>query len=452
MNIKTRILAIAVLCTVILTSVFIVSGDALISPALEAVEKQINLKKCGVINSNISFSASEIDKTLYSKAEFIKIESLPDKSVGVLKLGNLALSENQLISREDFDKIVFSPVEDIVGNTSFRFSNVTFKQPDTAVNCTLYVLDEVNLAPVALSHSIKTAESISVFGFLKGKDPENDGMVYKIVSYPSHGSVSISGGTEGHFCYTPQSGYTGKDSFEYMVTDIYGNKSEGAAVDVTVSKPVASIRFDDLEKHWAHNSAIRIASKGLMNGAYDETAGAFNFNPNTEVTRGDFLAMALISAGKEKEIAFTGVTSFADDESIPMNIKSYAEYAAVNGIINGYTLEDGSRIFASNEPVTRAEAAVIVDRILALPASGADISVFADFSSVPMWADSAISNLTACGIFNGTGFGEIMPDSHITRAETAEILCNVEDYTVEVMSQAGKEKKKSIFNLFGLIG
>lgn len=452
MNIKTRIVAIAVLCTVIFTSVCIVSGDALISPALEAVEKQINLKKCGVINNNINFSTSEIDKTLYSKAEFIKIESLPDKAVGVLKLGNLALSENQLISREDFDKIVFSPAEDTVGNTSFQFRNVTFKQPDTAVNCTIYVLDEVNLAPVASSHSINTGESISVFSFLKGKDPENDGMIYKIVSYPEHGSVSLSGGTEGHFCYTPQSGYTGKDSFEYMVTDIYGNKSEEAKVDISVSKPAASVRFDDLENHWAHNSAIRIASKGLMNGAYDQAAGAFNFNPDTAVTRGDFLAMALISAGKEKEIAFTGVTSFADDENIPMNIKSYAEYAAVNGIVSGYTLEDGSRVFASSEPVTRAEAAVIVNRILALPESGADISVFADVSSVPMWADSAISNLTAYGIFNGTGFGEIMPDKAVTRAETAEILCNIEDYTVKAMSQAGKEKKKSIFNLFGLIG
>lgn len=428
MNKKTRIFISSFVCICLLCAVCVTAGSVLISPAIEEIEKHITLKKCTVVNDNISFSSSDFDDSFCMKSEFIKLESLPDTSLGVLKLESLDLFENQIIARDDFDKIVFCPRENVSGYTEFSFCNATTKQSQVSVSCIINVLEEINLAPCAVSQKISTGTNISAFKFLKATDPEYDELSFEVVSYPAHGSVTISDDSSGYFCYKPESGYSGKDSFVYMVTDKYGNKSEKAKVEINVAKIASDIVFSDLEGHWACNSAVKTASKGLMEGVYDTETGAYNFNPGDAISRGDFLAMALISAGKESEISFVTETSFADNDSIPMNIRSYAEYALVSGIVNGHVTDDGKRVFASNEPLTRAQAAVIVNNILKLPDTDNDITVFADSASIPDWAGSAVANLTSCGIFNGTGYGEIRPESIVTRAEAAEILCNIDDF------------------------
>ena len=161
---------------------------------------------------------------------------------------------------------------------------------------------------------------------------------------------------------------------------------------------------------------------------------------------------ALICAGKESQIEFVDKTSFDDDELIPVNIKSYVEYARTNGIVNGYTLDNGQTVFASSDPISRAEAAVIVDRILSLPDNDTVITgQFDDCASVESWAGQALANLNAIGIFKGNGYGEMLPDNNVTRAETAEILCSICDYSTETVSSSQKSKP-NILNLFGLLG
>lgn len=420
-------------CILLLSAVCIAAGSIKISPALEQIEKSLELKKCGITGNPVRFEKSDFDGVLCMKTDFIKIESLPEASDGKLCIGNIALAENQLIAREDFDKLVFSPAHVEVCTASFSFSDATAGQPEVTAKCTVNLLDEINLAPETGDQTVNTSKNISAFKFLKAADPENDALSFEVVSYPAHGTVKVFDGDNGYFCYTPKNGYVGKDSFEYTVTDVYGNKSKAQTVSIKVSRPVSDVYFSDLENHWAHNSAVKTAAMGLMGGSYDSD-GNYNFEPDSAMTRGDFLAMALISAGKENDITFVDKTSFADDASIPVNIKSYVKYAADNGIISGYTDEYGQKVFASNSPITRAEAAVIVDRILSLPVGKTDLSVFSDAGVVPVWATSAISNLTSYGIFNGTGFGEIKPESTVTKAETAEILCNIGIYT-ETLNQ-----------------
>ena len=429
MNTRTKKITAVSLCVLLLSAVCLAAGTSILSPALYLLENKINMKKCGVVNTDVAFSAADFDDVLRSKPDFIKITELPDPAVGTLRINELAISKNQLIARDDFSKLVFSPMENTTGNAAFRFESASSGQKAVSVNCTVYVLDEVNLAPAVGSQSIATSENIAAFKFLRAADPEGDAMVFEILSYPAHGSVRLSDDSSGYFCYAPAAGYTGKDSFEYTVCDEYGNRSKPCKVNITVNKPVSGVYFDDMSEHWAHGAAVRIASKGLMPGSIDAATGETRFEPEQTVSRGDFLAMALISAGKESDVSFVTETVFADDAEIPVNIKSYAAYAKANGIVSGYSYEDGTTVFASTEPITRAEAAVVVDRILALPnAKTAEMSVFTDCAAIPSWAERSMANLTACGIFNGTGYGEIQPESVLTRAETAEILCNVETY------------------------
>lgn len=413
-----------VVCVFMLSAVCFAAGSTLLSPALEHIGKQIEIKKCGIINSDVRFSASDFDEVLCTKAKFIKIETLPDASCGVLSVGDVPVSVNQIIAREDFANIVFSPANDIITEASFSFSNATTGENSVTASCTVCVLDEINLAPEAGSQTLNTAENISAFKFLKAADPENDPLTYEIVSYPRKGTVTVYENADGYFSYTPKRNFTGKDSFSYVATDAYGNKSNTATVEIAVSKPASDIYFDDLENHWAHNSAISVSAMGLMKGTLSDD-GSLNFEPTQPVSRGDFLAMALISAGKEKDISFVDKTTFSDDELIPINIKSYVQYALDNGILSGYTGSDGLTVFNSTSPITRAEAAVIVNNILSLPGFNLEYDSFSDSEDIPTWATSAISILSSYGVFNGTGFGEIMPDSFVSRAETAEIICNI---------------------------
>lgn len=406
------------------------AGGALLSPALSHIEKQLTLKKCTVYGENVRFSKTDFDGVLCSDVDFIVIEELPEASSGKLMLSSLKLSENQIIERADFGKIVFCPSSPQISEASFVFSNATSGEPDLSVQCVIRFLEEENRSPIASDQTFSTYENISVFKFLQISDPDDDEISLQVVSYPTHGTLRIENGSDGHFSYTPVKGYTGSDSFEYVAVDRYGNKSRKATVRVNVSETGSDIYFDDLSQHWAHNSAIKTSSMGLMSGVTDED-GRLCFMPQGTVTRGDFLAMALISAGREPEIEFVTKTSFDDDADIPMNIKSYAEYARKCGIVTGFATETGEVLFNSGAPITRAEAAVIIDRILVPDTEEADISVFADSGAAPSWASPSLSRLTRCGILHGTGFGELLPKSSVTRAQAAEMMCNIRAYAEE---------------------
>ncbi len=446
---------VSVLCCLLLLTLVGTAGGALLSPAMPSLEKQITLQKCGVAGRNIRFSAADFDDTLHTKPEFIRVDTLPDAATGTLMLGIAPICENQLIARNDFNQIVFIPADSSVGSAAFTFSNATAKQSDVAVSCTMNLLEEVNLAPSVGSQTITTGESISAFKFLKAADPENDAMRFEIITYPAHGAVHISENANGYFCYTPQKKFVGSDSFEYAAVDCYGNKSMPTKVNIHVTKTAYDVDYDDMNDHWAHNSAVNVSAWGLMTGVTDTETGNYLFMPEETVSRGDFLAMALIAAGKEANIEFTAQTSFDDDADIPVNIKSYAEYAKTNGIVSGYTDENGNCRFASTTPITRSEAAVILDRILALPENSEKsdaVSTFIDCSAIPAWANQALVKVASCGIFNGTGFGEILPEDTVTRAETAEILCNMQNYLAETFRPEKAQKSRNLFNLFGLIG
>jgi len=93
------------------------------------------------------------------------------------------------------------------------------------------------------------------------------------------------------------------------------------------------------------------------------------------------------------------------------------------GYIHGW-MQDGRRVFAPKETITRAEAAVMLGNMLD-PAVPTVKPIFADAARVPEWAYDALSALNAVGVFRGTGSGVIAADSKITRAQAAQILCAV---------------------------
>lgn len=112
--------------------------------------------------------------------------------------------------------------------------------------------------------------------------------------------------------------------------------------------------FDDVsEDYWAHNAIATLASLGILNGMTED-----HYDPNRQITRAQFAAIcarfAYTLTGLGGQTSFTDVPAshWAHDE---------IETAVSYGWINGY--DDGS--FNPGAPITRAQAAAIVNRMFA---------------------------------------------------------------------------------------
>lgn len=216
------------------------------------------------------------------------------------------------------------------------------------------------------------------------------------------------------FVYTPYEDKTGKDSFTYVAVDAVGNASDPATVKLRIEKPDTKVTYSDMEGDPAHKAAIRLAEEGIYVG--ECMGGAYFFQPDAAVTRGEFVAMAMDAAGVE---ALAGVerTGFADDEAIPTWAKAYAASALKAGLVQGSRDADGQVVFQAEEPITAAEAAVLLDRALQVTDVSAETWAA---EGVPVWAAQSAANLATCGVLPA---GSTL-ESTLTRGEAAQMLCS----------------------------
>ncbi|MEK9727815.1 MAG: glycine-rich protein [Candidatus Margulisiibacteriota bacterium] len=73
---------------------------------------------------------------------------------------------------------------------------------------------------------------------LNGSDADGDSLTYSVVTTPSNGTVSISGGVA---TYTPNANYAGSDSFTYKAND----SEDDSDTNATVSISIIEADFDD---------------------------------------------------------------------------------------------------------------------------------------------------------------------------------------------------------------
>ncbi len=415
-----------------------------LSPGLVIIKNKLELKKCGVINCDISFTSEEFTKHISgttgdSKPEFITLVSLPSPANATLKLAGRDVVAGQSISMNNLDLLRYVPCVNTASVDGFEFT-VDGGKKEHALSCIVSILSELNVAPESKAQSVSVVESSEIIKYFKAADPDGDNMVFEIIRYPENGVVTIKDEASGLFSYAPTDGFTGNDSFMYVASDIYGNQGNPTAVEINVEKGNPSIVLSDMNGHWAKNSALKICASGLM--LPERTGLLSNFSPEKPVTRGDFLAMAMIITGNESKVSPDAVTTFADDSGIPANIRCYAAAAYSMGVISGYE-QGGKRFFNWESTITRSEAAVILDRLIDAPSP--DIHAeFADAAAVPGWASDSVQTLVSLEIMNGDGTGSISPGKLLTRAEAAELLCNAAEY-LEAEQERQKKEEKNCF-------
>lgn len=269
-----------------------------------------------------------------------------------------------------------------------------------------------NARPIAENIELETYRSVSVSARFKAVDPDGDEVTFELVDMPKKGTVKVE--EDGTFTYTPDSGKRGRDTFTYIACDPKGGLSNKATVTIEIRKQQTDITYSDIAGTGLEYPAVALAERGVFMG--DAIAGRYFFRPAQTVTRGEFVAMCLALSGTEtlKDIVRTG---FYDDDKIPQWVKPYVSTALMNGLITGCKTEDGRLVFNANDPITVAQAAVILNNMLR--PTDVSVSAFAEMTSLPSWAHQAGANLDACDILPSETADY---NAYLTRAQAAEML------------------------------
>ncbi|MBR3424325.1 MAG: S-layer homology domain-containing protein [Clostridia bacterium] len=391
-----------------------------LSPALDIISETKCMTKTGLLFSDVKFKEEDFTAAIGIEPSSVTFTSLPSAADGTLCLSTRPVSVNQTVSRANLDLLRFIPSGD-VRETSFRFTT----DRSYTVACYIKLAGEVNRAPVTSSGDafstvslITTERDVTCYGTLTGSDPDGDKVTFEITKYPGRGLLTLTDLNTGEFCYTPYEGTVGADSFSYRVFDEYGNYSDEADVTVRTSKRSTGIELSDMTGHWGQNAAL--AAVGIRAMTVTERDGKYLFEPDEAMSREDYLVtvMKSLGAGELSPVK----TVFADDADISDGASGYVAAAYRIGIITGDG-ENEAPVFRPDDPVTRAEAAVILNRIIGDKRT-ASIPAADDAAEVPAWAEADVAVMLAAGVMNRSDC-LIVPDGGVTRAEAAQMVYNV---------------------------
>lgn len=178
----------------------------------------------------------------------------------------------------------------------------------------------------------------------------------------------------------------------------------------TPGKSELAPQLQDLSEHWGRSLIEEAVQREIVNGYEDGT-----FRPDQQVTREELLVMLQRASG----VAGSALErEFTDRSSISPWAREAVGLAVREGWISGY--EDGS--LRPGQAVSRAELAVLLGRYAGLAPVGPEQARFADNDEIPLWAKGYAAAAVVEGILEGREQGRFAPLEKTTRAEAAVVL------------------------------
>lgn len=385
----------------------------------DAVPTVADFSKNGLASAPISFTPDDFVVTGKAALDSVVIATLPDPGAGMLTMGGQPIAAGDAIAMSAISGLRFQPLSaPVVAATGFSFTPVFADGASgEAVSVGVYLLAAKNEPPIAENLELSTYRNVAVTGRFAATDPEGDPVTFQLVQKPARGAVTMPTDGSANFVFTPYENKTGKDSFTYVAVDAVGNTSAPATVKITIEKAKTKVTYADMDGVPSHKAAIRLAEEGVFVG--ETIDGKYFFNPNTPVTRSEFIAMTMKATGM-KSLDDVTTTGFADDLVIPTWAKPYAASALKSGVVLGAAQYDGQIVFSAVSSITRAEASVMLNRALRIT----DVSeaMFPDGEAAPVWAAQAAANLQTCGILQTNGTGTLGLGDSLSRGDAAEML------------------------------
>lgn len=174
-------------------------------------------------------------------------------------------------------------------------------------------------APVAENMEFCTYRNVSFGGQLKAYSTDSEALRFELCTEPVKGSIALE--EDGSFVYTPKQNKKGRDYFGYKAVDSQGRYSQEATVIIRIEKQKQNLSYADMAGRGEEYAAVVLSELGIFTG--ERLGGSYRFEPDSAVTRGEFIAMCMqLCTGETLSSALS--TGYCDDEDIPLWLKPYA--------------------------------------------------------------------------------------------------------------------------------
>ncbi|MHB9095004.1 MAG: S-layer homology domain-containing protein, partial [Eubacteriales bacterium] len=168
----------------------------------------------------------------------------------------------------------------------------------------------------------------------------------------------------------------------------------------------------DIGGNWAKVQIDKMVSDGVIKGYPDGT-----FRPNKQVSRAEFTAIINQAFGKFKKDA---AASFSD-----VQVTDWCYSQVASGKLAGYISGYPDNTFRSDNPISRAEAAAMLAKLLKLDTTKSDdANHFKDARSIEDWSKGSIAAVSVAKVMGGYPDGSFKPANYITRAEAVVAVGN----------------------------
>lgn len=220
-------------------------------------------------------------------------------------------------------------------------------------------------------------------------------------------SGSTGGGTAGGGGGSSSGGSNGGSSNKNSSFTV----SVSTTADVELAPPKQEplkVTFNDIDDvAWANEAINALAGKGIINGKADGI-----FSPNDNVTREEFVKMAVLAFGIEETDVPCGLT----DVDSNMWYAPYINAAYADGIIQGIS----DTHFGIGRNISRQDMAVIIAK--AANITSEQSKAFNDDDMIAEYAADAVRVMGSLGIISGNEQGSFMPTENARRCEAAKII------------------------------
>jgi large repetitive protein len=163
-----------------------------------------------------------------------------DVGTGLTTIAGTGPSHGTLTLNPD-GSFSYTPTAGFFGTDTFTYSVQDQFGRDSASAATVTITVNLPAAPAAIDDTYTTTADTALNEGAGGGVLANDsgtGITVTGNTSPSHGTLSVN--PDGSFLYTPTSGYSGPDSFDYTITDAF-SRTSSATASLTVNPVAANV-------------------------------------------------------------------------------------------------------------------------------------------------------------------------------------------------------------------
>ncbi|WP_028592022.1 S-layer homology domain-containing protein [Paenibacillus massiliensis] len=174
--------------------------------------------------------------------------------------------------------------------------------------------------------------------------------------------------------------------------------------------------FADTVNHWANGAIVNMASRLVIEGT-----SASSFEPNREITRAEFATIAVRAFGLQDQSRVGQTFSDVNQNAWYQN---YVNTASAYGLLTGYDDGSfkPNRNISREEAVAILIRAVKLAHVDTTANSLSELESYKDGDLVSSWASASVGFAVQQGIVQGDQAGMLNSQSPVSRAETAALI------------------------------